>query len=103
MSSLGITAPTGFRAASTTAGIKASGKPDMCLVVNDGPHDVAAGVFTRNKVRAAPVELTSANISDGHLRAVVFNAGNANACTGEQGIKDARDMASAVSSFSTLR
>lgn len=99
MSLLGITAPMGFRAASTTAGIKASGNPDMCLVVNDGPHGVAAGVFTRNKIRAAPVEVTSANISDGHLRAVVFNAGNANACTGEQGIKDARDMASAVSSF----
>lgn len=98
MSLLGITGPMGFRAASTTAGIKASGKPDMCLVVNDGPRDVAAGVFTRNKIRAAPVEVTTANISDGHLRAVVFNAGNANACTGEQGIEDARDMASAVSS-----
>lgn len=92
----GVTAPAGFRAAATTAGIKASGKPDMALVVNDGPHHVAAGVFTRNKIFAAPVGVSRSHLADGTLRAVVFNSGNANACTGSRGYDDARATADAV-------
>jgi glutamate N-acetyltransferase/amino-acid N-acetyltransferase len=91
----GVTAATGFRAAATTAGIKPSGKPDMALVVNDGPEYTAAAVFTRNRVVASPVKLTRAH-NDGTFRAVVLNAGNANACNGEQGDRDAAATAEAV-------
>ena len=52
---MSVTAPQGFRATGITAGLKVSGKPDLALVVNDGPEDTAAAVFTRNKVKAAPV------------------------------------------------
>ena len=79
---MSITTPAGFSAAATTAGIKASGKKDMALVVNNGPVYTAAGVFTRNRVVAAPVKLTRRAVADGQLRAVVYNSGNANACNG---------------------
>ena len=92
MSTLGVTAPQGFSAAATSAGLKASGKPDMAVVVNDGPEYAAAAVFTRNKVFAAPVKVSRAAVSAGELKAVVFNSGNANACTGEQGLHDAQTM-----------
>lgn len=91
-----ITAPQGFRAAAATAGIKASGKPDMALVVNDGPEYTAAGVFTRNKIVASPVKLSKAVIENGELVAVVYNSGNANACNGVKGDKDAVAVARAV-------
>ena len=86
---MSITTPAGFSAAATTAGIKASGKKDMALVVNNGPVYTAAGVFTRNRVVAAPVKLTRRAVADGQLRAVVYNSGNANACNGAQGDADA--------------
>lgn len=86
---MSITTPAGFSAAATTAGIKASGKKDMALVVNNGPDYTAAGVFTRNRVVAAPVKLTRRAVADGQLRAVVYNSGNANACNGAQGDADA--------------
>ena len=92
MSTLGVTAPQGFSAAATSAGLKASGNPDMAVVVNDGPEYTAAAVFTRNKVFAAPVKVSRAAVSAGELKAVVFNSGNANACTGEQGLRDAQTM-----------
>ncbi len=92
MSSIGITAPAGFRAAALAAGIKASGNPDMALIVNDGPEFNAAGVFTRNRVIASPVKLTRAALADGQLRAALYNAGNANACNGRQGDHDAAEM-----------
>ena len=92
MSTLGVTAPQGFSAAATSAGLKASSKPDMAVVVNDGPECTAAAVFTRNKVFAAPVKVSRAAVSAGELKAVVFNSGNANACTGEQGLHDAQTM-----------
>lgn len=92
MSSTGVTAPKGFTAAATRAGIKPSGKPDLAVVVNEGPHFAAAGVFTRNKVFAAPVKVSREAVAGGELKAVVFNSGNANACTGEQGVNDARAM-----------
>ncbi|AGF72372.1 bifunctional glutamate N-acetyltransferase/amino-acid acetyltransferase ArgJ [Corynebacterium halotolerans] len=92
MSSIGITAPAGFSAAALPAGIKASGNPDMALVVNNGPEYHAAGVFTRNRVVASPVKLTRRAVADGRLRAVLYNAGNANACNGVQGDRDADEL-----------
>lgn len=92
MSTIGVTAPQGFSAAATKAGIKTSGKTDLAVVVNDGPDSAAAAVFTRNKVFAAPVKVSRAAVAAGQLRAVVFNSGNANACTGEQGLQDAQTM-----------
>lgn len=92
MSSIGITAPAGFSAAALAAGIKASGNPDMALVVNHGPEFHAAGVFTRNRVVASPVKLTRKAVADGRLRAVLYNAGNANACNGVQGDRDAAEL-----------
>ena len=85
---MSVTAPKGFRAAGVTAGIKASGKPDVALVVNDGPLQVAAGVFTRNRFKAAPVLWSQQVLADHELRAVVLNSGGANACTGAQGFAD---------------
>ena len=98
MAEFGITAPQGFIASATTAGIKASGNPDMALVVNQGPEFTAAGVFTRNRVFAAPVKVSRENIADGQLKAVLYNAGNANACNGVQGEQDARESVALVAS-----
>ncbi len=81
----GVTAPAGFKAAGISAGIKASGKPDLALVFNEGPDYAAAGVFTRNKVKAAPVLWSQQVLTTGALRAVILNSGGANACTGPQG------------------
>lgn len=85
-----VTTPQGFLAAATTAGIKPSGKPDMALVVNQGPEYSAAAVFTRNRVTASPVKVSREAVADGQLRAVLVNSGNANACNGAQGDADAR-------------
>ena len=90
----GVTAPAGFSAAATTAGIKPSGKPDLALVVNHGPRFDAAAVTTRNKVVASPVKVTRDAMTTGSLAAVVFNSGNANACNGRQGDVDAVEMQS---------
>jgi glutamate N-acetyltransferase / amino-acid N-acetyltransferase len=89
-----VTAPRGFRAAGVAAGIKSSGNPDLSLVVNDGPRFDAAGVFTRNKVKAAPV-LWSEQVMSAtqRLRAVVLNSGGANACTGHEGFQTAHATA----------
>lgn len=88
----GVTAPAGFSAAAATAGIKASGRPDMALVVNEGPGFAAAAVFTRNRVVASPVKITRAVAGNGEMRAVVYNSGNANACNGARGDSDAARM-----------
>ncbi|MEJ6014130.1 bifunctional glutamate N-acetyltransferase/amino-acid acetyltransferase ArgJ [Corynebacterium sp. H127] len=93
---MSITTPQGFLAAATTAGIKPSGNPDMALVVNEGPEFTAAGVFTRNRVFAAPVKLSKQALADGQLRAILYNSGNANACNGIQGEKDAQESIAAV-------
>ena len=69
---MSVTTPGGFRAAGVTAGLKASGRPDLALVVNDGPLDVAAGVFTTNRVEAAPVTWSRTAVGDGRARAVVL-------------------------------
>lgn len=86
----------GFRAAGIAAGIKKSGKPDLALVFNEGPDYAAAGVFTRNQVKAAPVLWTSQVLSTGRLRAVLLNSGGANACTGPGGFGDTHASAEAV-------
>ena len=85
---MSVTAPVGFRAAGVAAGLKPSGRPDVAIVVNDGPSDVAAGVFTANRVQAAPVLWSRQVLADGRLRAVVLNSGGANACTGPAGFAD---------------
>src|SRR5699024_25967 len=92
----GVTAAAGFRAAGIAAGIKTSGKPDLALVFNEGPDFAAAGVFTRNKVKAAPVLWSRQVLADGRLRAVVLNSGGANACTGAPGFQDAHRTAEEV-------
>jgi glutamate N-acetyltransferase/amino-acid N-acetyltransferase len=83
-----VTAPAGFRAAGVAAGIKSGGGLDLALVVNDGPETAAAGVFTRNRVKAAPVLWSQLVLRGGMVRAVVLNSGGANACTGPAGFQD---------------
>jgi glutamate N-acetyltransferase / amino-acid N-acetyltransferase len=92
----GVTAPEGFRATGIAAGIKASGALDMALVFNEGPDYGAAGVFTRNQVKAAPVLWTQQVLTTGRLRAVILNSGGANACTGPGGFQDSHTTAEAV-------
>ncbi|HLA24946.1 MAG TPA: bifunctional glutamate N-acetyltransferase/amino-acid acetyltransferase ArgJ [bacterium] len=87
----GVTAARGFRAAGIRCGIKAS-RPDLALIVSDTLAS-AAGVFTTNAVKAAPVLVSMEAIQSGAAQAVVVNSGNANACTGPQGLADAREMA----------
>jgi glutamate N-acetyltransferase / amino-acid N-acetyltransferase len=91
-----VTAARGFRAAGVAAGLKASGRPDVALVVNDGPSDAAAGVLTSNRVKAAPVVWTEQVLRTGRLSAVVLNSGGANACTGPDGFADTHATAEAV-------
>lgn len=86
------TLPPGFRFAGVACGIKPSGKPDLSLIVTDRPV-VAAGVYTQNQIVAAPVVLCRDRTPSNVIRAVVTNSGNANACTGDQGIADAEAMA----------
>ncbi|KQY27878.1 MULTISPECIES: bifunctional glutamate N-acetyltransferase/amino-acid acetyltransferase ArgJ [Nocardia] len=101
----GVTAPLGFRAAGIAAGIKASGKPDLALVLNEGPEYSAAGVFTSNQVKAAPVLWSQQVLKTGHVRAVILNSGGANACTGHGGFQDthktAEELAAALSNWGT--
>lgn len=87
-----VCAARGFRAAGVAAGIKPSGNPDVTLIVSDLPA-AAAAVFTRNRVVAAPVLVSREHVAGGTARAIAVNAGNANACTGAQGMQDARRMA----------
>jgi len=87
---LGVTAPVGFLAGGTACGIKKN-FPDLGLLVSEKVAS-AAGVFTSNLVKAAPVLVSSQQIKGGRARAIVVNSGNANACTGEQGLRDAWDM-----------
>jgi glutamate N-acetyltransferase/amino-acid N-acetyltransferase len=93
---MSVTAAGGFRAAGVAAGLKASGGLDLALVVNDGPTAAAAGVFTRNQVKAAPVLWSAQVLTERRLRAVVLNAGGANACTGPGGFQDTHATAERV-------
>ena len=85
---MSVTAPKGFSASGVTAGLKPSGTPDLALVVNHGPHRAAAGVFTSNRVQAAPVQWSRQVLVDRSLQAVILNSGGANACTGPDGFAD---------------
>src|SRR3712207_9454557 len=87
-----VTAPAGFRAAGVAAGLKSSGDPDVALVVNDGPDDAAAAVFTTNRFPAAPVQWSRQVLSTGRVKAVVLNSGGANACTGAEGFQDTHEI-----------
>jgi glutamate N-acetyltransferase / amino-acid N-acetyltransferase len=91
-----VTYPLGFRAAGMSAGLKPSGRPDLGLLVGDAGTTVA-GLFTTNRVAAAPVHLSRARIADGRGRAVIVNSGQANAATGERGDTDAYTVVSATS------
>ncbi|WP_392466639.1 bifunctional glutamate N-acetyltransferase/amino-acid acetyltransferase ArgJ [Arsenicicoccus cauae] len=93
---MSVTAARGFRAAGVTAGLKASGRPDVALVVNDGPEHAAAAVFTSNRVEAAPVTWSRQVLADGRVDAVVLNSGGANACTGPEGFLDTHRTAEQV-------
>ncbi|MEV7567423.1 bifunctional glutamate N-acetyltransferase/amino-acid acetyltransferase ArgJ [Streptomyces tanashiensis] len=90
---MSVTAALGFLAGGLAAGIKESGDPDLALVVNRGPSRTAAGVFTSNRVQAAPVRWSRRVLADGRISAVVLNSGGANACTGPGGADDAQTMA----------
>ena len=85
---MSVTAPLGFRAAGVAAGLKTSGERDVAVVINDGPSRAAAAVFTRNRVKAAPVLWTQQVVAGGRVRAVALNSGGANACTGPLGFQD---------------
>ncbi|MCX2970312.1 MULTISPECIES: bifunctional glutamate N-acetyltransferase/amino-acid acetyltransferase ArgJ [Streptomyces] len=85
---MSVTAAKGFTAAGVAAGIKDGGAPDLALVVNTGPCQAAAGVFTRNRIKAAPVLWSQQVLSGGRVSAVVLNSGGANACTGPLGFQD---------------
>ncbi|WFE28802.1 bifunctional glutamate N-acetyltransferase/amino-acid acetyltransferase ArgJ [Solwaraspora sp. WMMD791] len=98
---MSVTAPKGFRAAGVVAGLKASGAADVALVVNDGPATTAAGVFTANRVQAAPVRWSRQVLRAGAVRAVVLNSGGANACTGPGGFQDTHATAEHVATTLT--
>jgi glutamate N-acetyltransferase / amino-acid N-acetyltransferase len=91
-----ITTASGFLACGLAAGLKTSGGKDLALVVNTGPDNAAAGVFTTNRVKAAPVLWSQQVLSDGQLRAVILNSGGANACTGPNGFAHSHQTAELV-------
>jgi glutamate N-acetyltransferase / amino-acid N-acetyltransferase len=91
-----VTAAKGFTAAGIAAGIKDSGGADLALVVNDGPSRAAAGVFTANRVKAAPVLWSEQVLKGGAVSAVVLNSGGANACTGPLGFQNTHATAEAA-------
>ncbi|WP_344307950.1 bifunctional ornithine acetyltransferase/N-acetylglutamate synthase, partial [Brevibacterium samyangense] len=84
---MSVTHPRGFRAGGATAGLKPSGKPDLALVVNTGPNDAVAAVYTSNRCQANPVLWSRQASSDGRARAVVLNSGGANCFTGSFGFE----------------
>ncbi len=93
---MSVTAAKGFTAAGIAAGIKDNGNPDLALVVNNGPRQAAAGVFTSNRVKAAPVVWSEQVLKGGTVSAVVLNSGGANACTGPLGFQDTHATAEKV-------
>ncbi|SED03060.1 glutamate N-acetyltransferase [Streptomyces sp. 3213] len=93
---MSVTAAQGFTAAGVAAGIKENGNPDLALVVNNGPRLAAAGVFTSNRVKAAPVLWSEQVLKGGQVSAVILNSGGANACTGPKGFQDTHATAEKV-------
>ncbi|MBI1337787.1 MAG: bifunctional glutamate N-acetyltransferase/amino-acid acetyltransferase ArgJ [Phycisphaera sp.] len=97
-----VTAPRGFRAGGATCGIKASGKPDLAVIVADGPC-AAAGMFTKNKFPGEPVKVCKRHLRTGFVRAIVANSGCSNVCTGERGQRDALEMCRLVAQSCGLK
>lgn len=93
---MSVTAPHGFRAAGVAAGLKSSGARDVALVVNDGPLDAAAAVFTSNRAKANPILWSEQAIADGRARAVALNSGGANCFTGSFGFQTTHQTAERV-------
>ena len=93
---MSVTSPAGFHAAGLAAGLKSAGRRDVALVLNSGPDFAAAGVFTSNRIKAAPVLWSQQVLGDGRLRAVILNSGGANACTGRDGFADTHRTAELV-------
>lgn len=94
---MSVTFAQGFSAVGVAAGISAvEGKKDMALVVNNGPLDAAAAVFTTNRFCAAPVQWSRKVVADGHVKAVILNSGGANACTGKPGYEQSQATAEKV-------
>ena len=93
---MSVTAAKGFHASGVAAGLKSSGKLDVCLIVNAGPKQTAIGVVTGNRIKAAPVVWTQQVLKDGELHAVAANSGGANACTGPEGFADTHRTAEHV-------
>lgn len=97
---MSVTFAQGFSAAGVEAGISAvEGKKDLALVLNNGPLDMAAGVFTSNRFCAAPVQWTRKIVADGHVKAVILNSGGANACTGQPGYEQSKATAQKVAAL----
>lgn len=97
---MSVTFAQGFSTAGVEAGISAvEGKKDLALVVNNGPLDMAAGVFTSNRFCAAPVQWTRKIVADGHVKAVILNSGGANACTGQPGYEQSKATAQKVAAL----
>lgn len=94
---MGLTTPKGFRAAGGVCGIKASGNPDLAIIVADAPC-AAAGVFTTNKMKSEPVQVDLLHLRNGKAQAIVCNSGNANASTGKPGYEDALTMCADLAS-----
>ena len=99
---MSVTSPKGFLASGVMAGIKSSGNRDVALIVNQGPKYVAAGVFTKNRVRAAPVTWSEQVLKSAALKAVILNSGGANACTGPEGFADTHRTAEYVATALTI-
>lgn len=98
----GVTAPAGFLAGAVACGLKKSGRLDLAVLFSRVPA-AAAGVLTRNRVQAAPILVSRRHLAGGRAQAVVVNAGCANACTGEEGVRDAEEMAALAASHLGLR
>jgi glutamate N-acetyltransferase / amino-acid N-acetyltransferase len=99
-----VVLPKGFKFAAVKAGIKASGNPDLALILAD-PKTSAAAVFTRNVVTAAPVQVGRSSLtkSKGRVQAVIVNSGNANCATGESGIRDCRKVCAEIARLLNLK
>jgi len=91
-----VTAPKGFLFSCAEAAIKKPGRKDLALIYSEVEANMA-GAFTTNRVKAAPVRIDMRKIKSGRGQAIIVNSGNANACTGEQGLRDANEMAGSVS------
>ncbi|GAB3262582.1 bifunctional glutamate N-acetyltransferase/amino-acid acetyltransferase ArgJ [Kineosporia babensis] len=99
---MSVTAAKGFRAAGVAAGLKSTGAPDVALVLNEGPNDAAAAVFTSNRCKANPVLWSERAVVDGRLRAVVLNSAGANCYTGPEGFQTTHATAEEVAKLNGI-